>query len=393
MNVIDSVERKDCCGCSACVQICPEGCLAMKADRHGFCFPELTDRSCLDCGLCQRVCPVLEKDGEFVEPQEVYAVRNLREQVRMKSSSGGVFAFLAGRVLDEGGVVFAARFDSEWRVVHDCTERAEDLPCFMGSKYVQSDIGDCFTRARDYLKNGRRVLFVGTPCQIKALRLFLNKPYDKLTTVDFVCHGVPSPSVWRKYLEDVVKKNGMSLEDIQDITFRNKDVSWRRYSLQIMAKDRTIVMEDLYHNAYLRGFLKNLYLRPSCHDCHARNFSSLSDITVCDFWGVDNYHAQIDDNKGVSAVFVHNPSLLDVLKDEQMMLLKTDFRKVYAANTSISLSAKKHAKREEYLDNFSDRNFERYIKRFIRKSFSKRVKRVVRRAVAVLRKPKAVRRK
>lgn len=350
MNVIDSVERKDCCGCSACVQICPEGCLAMKADRHGFCFPELTERSCSDCGLCQRVCPVLEKGGEFVEPQEVYAVRNLREQVRMKSSSGGVFAFLAGRVLDEGGVVFAARFDSGWRVVHDCTERAEDLPRFMGSKYVQSDIGDCFTRARDYLKNGRRVLFVGTPCQIKALRLFLNKPYDKLTTVDFVCHGVPSPSVWRKYLEDVVKKNGMTLEDIQDITFRNKDVSWRRYSVMIRAKDRTIVREDLYHNAYLRGFLKNLYLRPSCHDCHARNFSSLSDITVCDFWGVDNYHAQIDDNKGVSAVFVHNPSLLDILKDEQMMLLKTDFRKVYAANTSISLSAKKHAKREEYLD-------------------------------------------
>ena len=316
MNVIDSVERKDCCGCSACVQICPEGCLEMKADRHGFCFPELTDRSCLDCGLCQRVCPVLEKDGEFVEPQEVYAVRNLREQVRMKSSSGGVFAFLAGRVLDEGGVVFAARFDSEWRVVHDCTERAEDLPRFMGSKYVQSDIKNTYVEAEEYLKKGKLVLFTGTPCQIASLHTFLKKDYENLITMDVVCHGVPSRRLWREFLDLLEKKYHSK---IVAVNFRDKrDFGWHRPQMAYEYEDGKS-HSFCGDQSFFQMFNTNLFLRPSCLKCKLISYHRPSDISVADYWGIERFRKDFDDNKGTSMILLNTKkgeALFDNVKSQ-----------------------------------------------------------------------------
>ena len=198
--MIDIKEKNNCCGCSACVQICPKQCISMAADNEGFLYPQVNSAICIDCGLCEKVCPVINQSAPR-EPLVVYAAKNNNEDIRLKSSSGGIFTLLAEKVIEEGGVVFGAKFDADWNVVHDYTETIEGLAAFRGSKYVQSIIGDNFKTAKQFLNNGRKVLFSGTPCQIAGLKKYLRKEYDNLLTVDVVCHGVPSPMVWRDYLD------------------------------------------------------------------------------------------------------------------------------------------------------------------------------------------------
>lgn len=171
-------------------------------DNEGFLYPYVDVSSCVDCGLCEKVCPVINQ-GEAKQADKVYAAINPDDNIRLRSSSGGVFSMLAERIILENGVVFGARFDDNWEVIHDSCETIEGLAAFSGSKYVQSKIGNCFSRTEKYLKEGRKVLFSGTPCQIAGLHKFLRKDYDNLLTVDVVCHGVPSPAVWRAYLKEL----------------------------------------------------------------------------------------------------------------------------------------------------------------------------------------------
>lgn len=203
--MINIIEKKDCCGCSACVQRCPQQCISLEEDEEGFLYPIINEAACIDCGLCEKVCPVLHS-GDAHKPLKVFAAKNNNEKIRVESSSGGVFTVLAELVIDEGGVVFGAKFGEHWDVIHDYTETKEGLAAFRGSKYVQSRIGDCFNKAKSFLVQGRKVLFSGTPCQISGLKRFLGKEYDSLLTVDFICHGVPSPKVWRMYLNETIAR-------------------------------------------------------------------------------------------------------------------------------------------------------------------------------------------
>lgn len=203
--MIDILDKKDCCGCSSCVQRCPKQCITLKEDNEGFLYPIVNKEICISCGLCEKVCPVLSQ-GEPRKPLKVYAAKNQDEEIRRQSSSGGVFTLLAEQVIREGGVVFGAIFDENWEVKHDFAETIEGLAPFRGSKYVQSRIDDNYKKAERFLNQGRKVLFSGTPCQIAGLKRFLRNEYDNLLTVDFVCHGVPSPGVWRQYLKETVAR-------------------------------------------------------------------------------------------------------------------------------------------------------------------------------------------
>jgi coenzyme F420-reducing hydrogenase beta subunit len=197
--MIHLTEKTDCCGCNACVQSCPKDCITMQEDNEGFLYPAIDLETCIDCSLCEKVCPEIHQK-EVRKPLQVYAAKNRNEEVRLQSSSGGIFTLLAEKIIEEHGVVFGARFDENWAVIHDYTETIEGLASFRGSKYVQSRIGETFSQAKQFLKSGRKVLFSGSPCQIAGLKLFLKKDYENLLTIDFVCHGVPSPKVWRKYI-------------------------------------------------------------------------------------------------------------------------------------------------------------------------------------------------
>ncbi len=198
--MIEIKEKYNCCGCSACVQICPKQCISLSADNEGFLYPQVDTAVCINCGLCEKVCPVINQNEPRM-PLEVYAAKNTDEEIRLKSSSGGIFTLLAEHIISEGGVVFGARFNENWEVVHDYTETVEGLESFRGSKYVQSIIGENFKKAKFFLDEGRNVLFSGTPCQVAGLKKFLRKEYENLLTVEVVCHGVPSPMVWHDYLD------------------------------------------------------------------------------------------------------------------------------------------------------------------------------------------------
>ena len=195
--MIEIRNKRDCCGCNACVQKCPQQCIGQSEDAEGFIYPQVDKARCVGCGLCEKVCPVINQNPKS-KPLKVMAGRNGNEEIRMVSSSGGAFTLLAGEIIGRGGVVFGARFDENWNVVHSYTECTDGLAAFRGSKYVQSRIGETFSQAEKFLKQGREVLFTGTPCQIAGLRRFLGKEYDNLLAMDIVCHGVPSPGVWKE---------------------------------------------------------------------------------------------------------------------------------------------------------------------------------------------------
>lgn len=342
--MIRLAQKNDCCGCEACVQRCPKHCISFVEDNEGFLYPRVDLSTCIDCHLCEKVCPVINQ-GAQRRPIRVYAAKNPDENIRLKSSSGGIFTMLAEWVLADGGVVFGARFDDTWSVIHSYTEITEGLSAFRGSKYVQSRIGSSYEEAEQFLREGRKVLFSGTPCQIAGLKRFLGRDYLELLTVDVVCHGVPSPLVWQKYLEEMIyfkipdKKNMVlpSLNEIPvitDIAFRDKKAGWKKYGFGIRMSTSTVnknsrlksgknpgktyLYEPSTVNIFMQGFLNNLYLRPSCYACPARSGKSGSDLSIADYWGIGRWMPDFDDDKGVGLVLINSAkgnriySLLDI---------------------------------------------------------------------------------
>lgn len=305
--MISITNPKECCSCGACAHICPKQCISLKEDKEGFLYPAVDNSSCIDCGLCERVCPVINQN-EPQKPIVTLAAVNSDESVRLASSSGGIFTLLAEKTIDNGGVVFGAAFDENWDVKHICIDSKSELPKLRGSKYVQSIIGNCYKEAKTYLDTGKEVLFSGTPCQIAGLKKFLRKDYKNLKTMDIVCHGTPSPLVWRKYLDEV--SSMYNIAQITDIQFRNKAKGWKSYSISISYNDKCgnkrTFNEVFTQNIFMRCFLSNLCLRPSCYACPARNGKSGSDITLADLWGAENICPESDDDKGVSLVLLRN---------------------------------------------------------------------------------------
>lgn len=304
MIVIEN--KSDCCGCSACISICPLSCISMTVDEEGFLYPRVNLNICIDCKLCEKVCLVLNPLEERKEIA-VYAVKNKDKEIIKQSSSGGVFTLLANRVIERGGVVFGAKFNENWQVIHDFAETLEGISVFRSSKYVQSVLGDCFMQVKSFLDSGRLVLFCGAPCQIAGLKMFLNKDYSNLLLVDFICHGVPSPLVWKRYLNEKITNYNST---ISNISFRDKKYGWKIFGLAIDFKNKNGKIskqfyERYYKNLYMRGFLENLFLRPSCHKCPAKSLKSGSDITIADFWGIKKIAPDVADDNGVSLVMIN----------------------------------------------------------------------------------------
>lgn len=363
--MIDIRDKKDCTGCNACVQRCPKSCIEMLEDEQGFLYPQVDLSRCIECDVCEKVCPVINQT-EPRQPIAVYAAKNLDEKVRMSSSSGGVFFALAKKIIEEGGVVFGARFDERWEVVHDYAETLDGVKAFQGSKYVQSRIGDCFKRAEEFLKAGRRVMFTGTPCQLAGLRLYLRKDYgEQLLKVDVVCHGVPSPLVWRDYLSYITRPKGASdgkntvslsfkenMPAIADISFRDKRLGWQKFGFRLSSIARkgdqnsvsgSDTVKEFYEpmeiNLYMQIFLKDLDLRPSCYACPVKKGKSQSDITLADYWGVRNVHPDFYDDKGVSLVLINSTSSRDDVKMmNDINLRETSYTLAVSGNSSIEKS-------------------------------------------------------
>ena len=346
-------KKSQCCGCAACYQICPKHCITMQADQEGFLYPHVDKQTCVDCGLCEKVCHELQPFEERM-PQKVYAVINNDEQVRMNSSSGGIFYLLAEKIITEGGIVFGARFDEQWQVVIDYAETMEDVKSFMGSKYVQARIDNAYTDAKRFLIDGRKVLFSGTPCQVAGLHHFLKKPYDNLLTVDIICHGVPSPKVWSHYLDEVVTAGRKAINDVQ---FRNKREGWKQFNFAIQYnEDENAVFfcSPATKNHYMRAFLNDMILRPSCYNCQAKSGRSHSDITLADFWGIGKINPKMDDNKGTGLLLVNTKKGYEAFDLSKTTHEEINAEIAFRHNMSFIHSVTPHPKREVFFNKLDE---------------------------------------
>lgn len=307
-----------CTGCGACVQACPHDCIVLKRDEEGFAYPVVDDTCCVECGICESVCPA-NRDWcslhETVTEPQLYAAWHLDSAIRQRSSSGGVFSALAQQVLNDGGLVFGAGFSPDLHLRHVAIQDGDHLDQLRGSKYLQSSTEKTYVEARQALDAGKLTLYSGTPCQISGLYSFLGGNPQGLYTVDLICHGVPSPLVFERYLHYLELKTGT---EVTNVSFRDKQRGWRRFSMAVNMRDGTIFSRTLDKDPYLVCFLRNLCLRPACMACPYAATQRIGDITLGDFWGIHLSHPELDDDRGVSEVLINTSRgqrLFDVCDD------------------------------------------------------------------------------
>lgn len=287
-----------CTGCGACMNICPTGAISMQNNDEGFAYPKVIADKCTDCGICASVCPQLNEITHHPDLPVCYAVI-CKNEFRDNTSSGGVFYALAKAFLEKGGVVFGASFNDDFtEVKHIAVEDKKSLPKILKSKYVQSDTSDSFKQAKKYLEAGKKVLYAGCPCQIDGLNKYLRKDYDNLLTVDILCHGVPSPAVYKSFLKEVSKGR-----TVRSVDFRDKKYGW---GTLISVEFENEIHYDHYDGMYFKSFLSGLSMRESCFSCKYARPERVGDLTLGDFWGIKTYMEKLDDKKGTSFVLCNN---------------------------------------------------------------------------------------
>ena len=306
---LNSLNKYECCGCSACEQICPKSCISLKKDEEGFLYPEKDASTCIDCGLCEKVCPFSDNYTETINTDpEVYAAYD--ESSRTRSSSGGVFYTLAKYVIEEKrGWVFGAAFADHFQLQHIGVNNMQDVEKLRGSKYLQSKMGDTFLQIKKLLTDGVFVLFVGTPCQVAGLRAFLRKPFDNLFTADLVCHGTPSQQMFDYHINYLERKHKAKLTSYK---FRYED-GWGVCEICDFANPEKHKMLPTYElSPYLYSFMYALTYRYSCYNCCFAKIPRQGDITLADYWGVKEFFPQVNAEKGVSLVLINSQHGLDI---------------------------------------------------------------------------------
>lgn len=345
--------KDKCTGCSACAQICPKSAISMNVNDEGFLYPQINDSLCVDCGLCHSVCQAELEVSANKLANNIFLCYSKDDFVRKKSSSGGIFYEIAKSVITDGGYVCSAKYNGDFEVIHVVASSLEELNAMLKSKYIQSNIGDTYKIIEELLSNDKKVLFVGTPCQVKGLKMFLKKDYKNLLCGEVVCHGVPSNKVFKKYI-DYVHKNSK----LKSIDFRDKTTGWKDYTIKFEFEDGYIFQEKRNKCLYFMGFIDNLYLRKSCYRCDCKLENSFADFTLGDCWGIEKIAPQNDDDKGVSLLII-NTEKANWLKNSlnDIYIEEIDSEEFLKYNPSISVSESYNDKRKIFFDNFNKYDF------------------------------------
>ena len=353
---------KNCTGCSACFASCPKNAISLVPNEEGFLYPQIDSSKCIQCGLCEKVCPTLNIQQGANKNPKAFAVINDDEKIRMESSSGGVFTAVAKKVIEENGIVFGVKLDEHQKAVFSFTENVEGLSEFRGSKYFQAQVGNAFKECKNFLIENKKVLFTGTPCQIEGLKLFLGKEYENLLTMDIICHGVPSPLVWKKYTEFCEKKFASR---IVKTAFRRKNDGWKQYSLSFTFANDSEYCASLIKDPYLRIFLKDVCLRESCYNCPSKKINRVSDITIADFWGIKNFAPEFDDDKGTSLVIMHSKKGEEIFSDlENCRVKEITLENGLKYNPAMVRSCVRPKGRECFFDDLENSSFEKVLSKY-----------------------------
>ena len=377
--MITMLEKEHCTGCSACAVACPKHCVSMRPDKEGFLYPSVDEAACVDCGLCDAVCGGPEAERNDTAAPAAYAAQALDEELRMASSSGGVFSLLARRVSRTGGAVYGAALAADCRVVrHAIAEDEAGLSRLRGSKYLQSELGSTFQNVRSALARGREVLFTGTPCQIDGLKRFLGQEFDGLLCAEVVCHGVPSPRVWQAYLEYLEKKAGAP---VREASFREKSKGWKAYQVRF-GYGAGSICRPFENDPYMRMFLHNDCLRPSCYCCPSKGLDRKADLTIGDFWGIQDVAPEMDDDTGTSLVLVHTEKGRQALDDirNAVRCRQVDCTAALQGNQAAMDSVKRPAERDTFFTDLYAMPFSKLRQKYVPVTRMERLKRFVRRA-------------
>jgi coenzyme F420-reducing hydrogenase beta subunit len=354
-------------------------------DEKGFYRAVVDNEKCVECGMCKKICPQNKDSVINFIPNSfyAYAVQSKNEKLLEDSSSGAVMGALSEQVISSGGVVYGVVLDEHHRVVFDRIDSKENLYKLQGSKYAQAYVGHLYKNVRIDLRNGINVLFTGTPCQVDGLKRYLNEEYQNLITVDFICHGVSSPKVWEGYISYFKKKYDENLQ----VSFRDKCISWNRFSLTISNKEKRLYSKPLDEDIYLKAFLKNITIGEFCSKCEYRGSNHYSDITVADFWGVEKYYNDFKNNKGTSVAIINSTVgkglMLDVL-DSFIFRELHDYKMLLSGNPTYMKSHELSDNRQRFFDDLdSTGDTYKVLKKYTMDPLVLRVKKVIKKILGI----------
>lgn len=349
-----SVHPNDCFGCSACRNVCPHDAISMQSDIYGFMTPMVDAHKCVNCGLCDKVCPALKQHKGNLPLNSFAAYVKAKDNGDL-SSSGGVFLVIAKTIISEDGSVFAASFDDTLHLHHHSAETSRELKEMCGSKYVQSDIGETYKEAKKSLQSGRKILFVGTPCQVSALRNFLQHDYKNLYTIDLVCHGVPSPGVFEGYIQYVEKLRGRK---VSDFTARDNREGWdNRFRSTIRFKDGKEEYNSMLSNLWNRVFFSEMAIRQCCDHCPFATMQRQGDLTLGDFWGIERINSTFFNREGTSLVLVNTEkgkALFDSINDT---ITFHGAATVEEEHPTLFHPVQQNDRRDVFMDDYSQKGF------------------------------------
>ena len=370
MKPLEITDKAKCTGCGACQNICPCDAISMQWDEEGFPYPHINEQ-CIDCGKCVQICPLitsLSTYGVSLDQATVYAVWSNDEECRIQSTSGGLFSELAISVYEKKGIVVGAVYDESFIIHHETSDSVEDLTRLRQSKYAQSDIRLVFREIKHSLDSGRMVLFCGTPCQAAGLRAYLGRIPEELLLCDFICRGINSPKVYRAYLSMLEEKHGAKVKTVQ---FKNKDKGWNQFHTKVIFENGSVHHQDRYTDLFMQAYLKyNLTIRPACHTCRYKEDYRNVDLSLGDFWGVGNYSADLDDNKGTSVVIANTEKGVFAVESlsGQISGHLMKIEQVEAGNVCLRKSAIAGSNRDNFFKSLDRLGFERAMRKYARYS-------------------------
>lgn len=365
--MIQITEKNNCCGCNACGDICPQKAITFHTDIEGFWYPEIDSQLCVNCGLCDKVCPQIQKADHILRynTPKVYAAYSKDESIRIDSTSGGLHSTFAIKLLNRGVYICGAIYNEDHTVSHYVTNNINDLSAIRSSKYLQSDMSGIFKQIKNLLNQKEEVFYCGTPCQVQALYNYLRKEYSNLTTCDFICRGVNSPKVFLSYMDMLEKKYGAKATKIK---FKAKKWGWHKFSMKVNFANGKEYCKDRYHDYFFVGYLQSgIFSRPSCYNCKFKGFPQKADITLADFWGIENIDKSMDQDRGTSLVMINSDkgqALFSSIK-ENIIFKEFSIKEAGLKNPAMVKSLiSKNDNREKFFKDLDRLPFEKVAKKY-----------------------------